>query len=220
MPMVTWALDRTAAYGADQGIEFRYPFLDSRLVNFMLSVPFEHRLAGTCSRWLHRQALRPILPPAIADRMSKPGFSRAVIEWGRRSRPAIEEVLQGSEWLSDRFVDRDQVRRLLARLDVQPASAVEAWDGWRDVRSIVNIEVWRRTVLGYPVNQEALPMAEVLSPGERPSVDGNAEGGMESRPAPPYVTPKLVSIGNVAELVAVNVGTGIDGSPVPGNDHA
>ncbi len=221
MPRMTWALDRTAAYGADWGIEFRYPFLDSRLVNFMLSIPFEHRLTGACSRWLHRQALRPILPAAIADRTSKPGFTRAVIEWGRRSRPAIEQVLQGAEWLSDRFVDRGEVRKLLARLDVYPASAVESWDGWRDVRSIVNIEVWRRTVLGYPPHQEALPMAEVQWSEKRAPPDEKAEGGVEPRPAPPYVAPKLVNIGNVTALVAMNPGTGADGNSIdPGNSHA
>lgn len=215
MPLMTWALDWTTAYGADWGIEFRYPFLDSRLVNFMLSIPFEHRLVGACSRRLHREALRPILPAAIADRTSKPGFTRAVIEWGRRSRPAIEQVLQGAEWLSDRFVDRGAVRKLLARLEVLPASAVESWDGWRDVRSIVNIEVWRRTVLRYPASQEALPMAEVLSREERAPLDGNAEGGVESGPAPLYVAPKLVNIGNVAELVAGNPGSGTDGPGTP-----
>lgn len=58
-------------------------------------------------------------------------------------------------------------------------------------------------------------MAEVLSREERAPLDGNAEGGVESGPAPLYVAPKLVNIGNVAELVAGNPGSGTDGPGTP-----
>jgi asparagine synthase (glutamine-hydrolysing) len=214
MPTMAWATDHTAAYGADWGIEFRYPFLDSRLVNFVLSIPFEHRLAGARSRWLHRQALRPILPATIVDRALKPGFTRAVIEWGRRSHASIQQVVGGSQWLSARFVDQAEVRKLLACLASRPPNHVRDWDDWRDLRSIVNIEVWRRAVLEYSTLKEALPMVEVSSMNENSSQERDHGNVAEARSALPYVAPKLVSVGNVNQLLAETPGSGTDSGPV------
>jgi asparagine synthase (glutamine-hydrolysing) len=220
MPVMAWALDHAAAYGADRGIEFRYPFLDSRLVNFVLSIPFEHRLVGGCSRWLHRQALRPILPAAIADRTSKPGFTRAVVEWGRRSRASIQQVVGGAQWLSARFVNQVEVQRLLVCLASRPPNPVRDWDDWRDIRSIVNIEVWHKAVLEYSTTKEILPMVEVSSLDEKAPQEGDkGKNAAEARQALSYVAPKLVNVGNVNQLLAASPGSGVDGGVVPGVTH-
>ena len=129
---------------------------------------------GKPSRWFHREALRGILPAAIADRASKPGFSRAVVEWGRRSQSAIQQVLDSPDWLSSRFVDRTEVRALLSRLASRAPDPVKDWDDWRDIRSIVNIEVWHRAVLEYLIPKEALPMSEVRTEEEKTPGDGRA----------------------------------------------
>ena len=54
-----------AAGGARHGIEYRYPLLDRRLLEFALGLPPEQFLRGEWSRWLMRHALRGVLPTSI-----------------------------------------------------------------------------------------------------------------------------------------------------------
>ena len=50
-----------AAGGARRGIEYRYPLLDRRLLEFALGLPPEQFLRGKWNRWLMRHALRDVL---------------------------------------------------------------------------------------------------------------------------------------------------------------
>ena len=54
-----------AAGGARHGIEYRYPLLDRRLLEFALGLPPEQFLRGEWRRWLMRHALRGVLPASI-----------------------------------------------------------------------------------------------------------------------------------------------------------
>src|SRR5206468_1746197 len=52
------------------GLEMRYPFYDSRLVEFMLALPWEQRSSGHRKQIL-RDALRGIVPDSILARRDK-----------------------------------------------------------------------------------------------------------------------------------------------------
>ena len=54
-----------AAGGARHGIEYRYPLLDRRVIEFALGLPPEQFLRGRWSRWLMRFALDRVLPPEV-----------------------------------------------------------------------------------------------------------------------------------------------------------
>ena len=60
-----------AAAGARQGIEYRYPLLDRRLIEFALGLPPDQFRRGSWNRWLMRNALRDILPPEVCWNPSK-----------------------------------------------------------------------------------------------------------------------------------------------------
>ena len=60
-----------AASGARRGIEYRYPLLDRRLVEFALGLPLEQFCRGRWSRWLMRRGLREVLPRDIRWNRSK-----------------------------------------------------------------------------------------------------------------------------------------------------
>jgi asparagine synthase (glutamine-hydrolysing) len=53
------------------GVDVSYPYLDRRVVQFMLAVPFDQKLRPGVTRWLHRSALEGLLPPAIRSRTTK-----------------------------------------------------------------------------------------------------------------------------------------------------
>jgi asparagine synthase (glutamine-hydrolysing) len=99
------------------GIEGRYPFLDHRLVEWVLTLPPEMNLMRGWNKLLLREALGPVLPDGIRWRRSKVGFVTPQSEWIRTTlRPAlICWASRPSERLGQ-IVDRSQLKRLTNEL--------------------------------------------------------------------------------------------------------
>ncbi|MCY4228531.1 MAG: asparagine synthase-related protein [Gammaproteobacteria bacterium] len=57
--------------GAKKGIEYRYPLLDRRLIEFVLGLPPEQFRAEKRTRWFFRRSLRSVLPPEILEQSVK-----------------------------------------------------------------------------------------------------------------------------------------------------
>ena len=149
--------------------------------------------------------MRPWLPVAIAQRDSKARFDGAVVHWGHQNIQRIRDILEAREWVSARFVARKSATDLLERMERLPARA-EHWEGWRTLRSIVDLEVWLRAVLRYPRASESMPMTDGTEIVDRN--EGEEEGAPDKLP---YVAPKLTGVGNVRELLAGGATTGNDG---------
>lgn len=66
-------------------LESRVPFLDYRLVEFVLGLPDEYKLADGVTKKVLRAGMSGILPDAIRDRMDKLGFVTPEEVWIRES---------------------------------------------------------------------------------------------------------------------------------------
>ncbi len=64
---------RTTIYGGD--VEYTFPLMDKRLVEFSLAAPYNLKVKNGYQRYLIRAGLDKILPPAIQWRTSKGAFS-------------------------------------------------------------------------------------------------------------------------------------------------
>ena len=60
-----------AASGARFGVEYRFPLLDRRLLEFALGLPPEQFRRGNTSRWLMRHAAQSLLPSDCCRRLAK-----------------------------------------------------------------------------------------------------------------------------------------------------
>ena len=117
-----------AASGARHGIEYRYPLLDRRLLEFALSLPPEQFSRGRWDRWLMRYALSggagrsfaesPVLPADVCWNAGKedPARSDAMRDAIAEALPVIgrELAARPAPPSRARYVD---VPRLLERLD-------------------------------------------------------------------------------------------------------
>jgi asparagine synthase (glutamine-hydrolysing) len=74
-------------------IESRAPFLDYRLVEFMLGCPDEFKLADGTTKRLLRTAMRNVLPTATAQRQDKMGFVTPEEFWVRQGAAARFKTL-------------------------------------------------------------------------------------------------------------------------------
>lgn len=70
-------------------IESRVPFLDYRLVEFVVGLPDEFKLADGITKRVLRSSMSGILPDAIRDRMDKLGFVTPEEIWVRERATAI-----------------------------------------------------------------------------------------------------------------------------------
>ena len=70
-------------------VESRVPFLDYRLVEFVLGLPDDYKLCGGVTKRVLRAGMSGILPARIRDRMDKIGFATSEEIWMRRDAPDL-----------------------------------------------------------------------------------------------------------------------------------
>ena len=73
-----WADITPYQYAGKYGVEFRHPFFNSRLVEFMQSLPPELKWRKGKTKYLLRHALGSMLPKIVADREDKAEFSEII----------------------------------------------------------------------------------------------------------------------------------------------
>ncbi|MBK7861557.1 MAG: asparagine synthase (glutamine-hydrolyzing) [Archangiaceae bacterium] len=119
-------------------LEVRAPFLDTRVVELALSLPWLTKLRGTGRKWLLKRALRGVVPDEVLDR-KKHGFAIPVTEWLKGPlRPLVEELLAEKSVREAGLFEPREVRRLID----------EHQQGVRDHRkplwTLLQLELWRR----------------------------------------------------------------------------
>jgi asparagine synthase (glutamine-hydrolysing) len=130
---------------AEAGIEDRHPFLDRRLVEFLLALPEEQRWQRGRTKYVLRCALSGLLPESVLHRTDKADFSRLFID-------AIDAlggeafyndlVLARMGWLEQSGVVR-LYRRMRSRVGQGwTAYSDDAWSLW----TIAGVEIWARSI--------------------------------------------------------------------------
>jgi len=122
-------------------IESRVPFLDHKLVEFAASLPPRLKLRGFTTKWILREAVRPILPAAILSR-PKMGFPVPFGIWMRGQWGSIaREVLLDSRSRQRGIIEPAGVERLIA---AHQSGAAQGGDA---IWSLLNLELWYRTFI-------------------------------------------------------------------------
>lgn len=114
---------------AQYGIEYRYPLLDRRVLDFALSLPPEQYRCGPSSRLVMRRALRPVLPPQVRrntekrDPVRTEGCRNAMFEALLAARQLLEA--QDTSPSRSSYVDLPRMVALLDRLSVHPEAVTK-----------------------------------------------------------------------------------------------
>ena len=127
-PGLVHALERQAVDGAASGIDFRYPLLDRRLLEFVLCLPPEQFRRGPWGRYLMRTAMAgerggngAVLPPEIAwgRKLAPPtAAGRAALEG---ALPLLRQRWQASKRQPSRagYVDMARLNACLMEAELQ-----------------------------------------------------------------------------------------------------
>jgi asparagine synthase (glutamine-hydrolysing) len=100
-----WKIGFTAGDDITQPFEFRHPLLYRPLVEFMLAIPWEHKLRPGGDRVLQRRSLKGILPEQIRLRKDKAGPAEAESEGLRHNSPWAELLLSNARIVQRGYVD-------------------------------------------------------------------------------------------------------------------
>ena len=107
-----------AASGACRGIEYRYPLLDRRVLEFALGLPPEQFRQGKLGRWVMRRAFDSVLPPEVCWHTGKhdPARVESLDDAFAETLPMVrrELVACAAPPLRSRYID---MPRLLESLD-------------------------------------------------------------------------------------------------------
>ena len=145
VPALTHYEDRNASA---HSLEIRHPFLDHRLVSFLLSLPTEKKLRNGWTKAILRESL-PELPPNVRWRRRKAYFSVPEEQW-------LKNGLNG-------LIERTFAKSLLSEEGVIDKRAfLETYVGFRngnpgvspfDISRTLIAELWAQKFLGHSESQ-------------------------------------------------------------------
>lgn len=118
------------------GVEFRHPFFDRRLIEFMLSLPPKYKLYKGRSKFLLRKALKGILPEKIRLRTDKAIFNDVL----RQQIDAIDldSLLDDAYIAKMDIIDQSRINEMKNRYqDGNQKNIIYFWQ-------IINLEYWYR----------------------------------------------------------------------------
>jgi asparagine synthase (glutamine-hydrolysing) len=146
------ALELQQVVAGRRGVEIRFPFLDRDLVELVLSLAPEHWPQRGSRIRLQRDALASVLPAAVRFRTSKTNFSGAGRQLVKRSARELDALLRDGQWLSGRYVIRQEAEALFRRtLHTEEPNESD----WLEVRAIATLETWLRALFRYAPSRHA-----------------------------------------------------------------
>lgn len=90
-------------------VEARAPFLDYRLVEFVLSLPSDMKVKEGVTKFVLREALSGIIPDVVKNRMDKLGFATPEDVWIRDNRQEYRDLLQSSCDILHKIVRKESI---------------------------------------------------------------------------------------------------------------
>jgi len=131
--MVDYILSRTDKLSMSVALEVRTPFLDHRLIEFMVAVPPRHKFSKGHGKYLLREATVDLLPPPIRRRRKKP-FAAPTLAW---MGPLWDKYLQSSTLVADGLIDIRALQMAAKRVSDGGGSIEKSW-------AVLTLEMWYR----------------------------------------------------------------------------
>jgi asparagine synthase (glutamine-hydrolysing) len=131
------------------GLEVRSPLCDHRLVDFVLSLPVQHRLNGLRTKHILKSVARRWLPRSIVNR-PKVGFDSPIGQWFKDElRPFLSEFLSRQQVARTGLLNGAAVERMIAdHTSGRRDYSLQLW-------SVVALEMWYRMYIEAGVTDRA-----------------------------------------------------------------
>jgi asparagine synthase (glutamine-hydrolysing) len=132
-----------ACYYRELGaIEVTYPFLDRRLIEFLLAIPFDQIVRPGTNRSLHRRALGALLPESIRRRKGKRALDEVIYRGLAREQGAWHSAFTDPQVCQRGWVNRGNLQREFERALGGAAPQIYV------LMKILALEMWLRQLWG------------------------------------------------------------------------
>lgn len=124
-------------------VETRQPFLDHRLVEFLMSIPANLKIRSGVNKFILRRALQGELPDEVRTRIPKLGFTTGAQSWFQAElRDPVWEILTSKSFEARGVFDVEQIKLdFKAHCEGRVNKTTAIW-------SCVNLELWFRHFFG------------------------------------------------------------------------
>jgi len=120
--------------------EYRYPYLDRDLVDFLLRIPREQLIQPGRRRLLMRRALKGIVPEMLLERKRKAFISRGPLANLRSTQREIDGLFSDSLLAEENLIDRD----IFLEEFHQEVDGRQQWTG--HLTRTIGMELWLRSL--------------------------------------------------------------------------
>jgi asparagine synthase (glutamine-hydrolysing) len=93
-------------------IEGRLPFLDYRMLQLSLSIPFWHKIKNGWTKFILRQSVDSLLPKSIVWRKNKKGFEAPTNEWMKYIEKDLRKEILASNLLKEILNENLNIEKL------------------------------------------------------------------------------------------------------------
>lgn len=93
-------------------IEARLPFLDYRMLQLSLSIPFWHKIKNGWTKFILRQSVDSLLPKSIVWRKNKKGFEAPTNEWMKYIEKDLRKEILASNLLKEILNENLNIEKL------------------------------------------------------------------------------------------------------------
>jgi asparagine synthase (glutamine-hydrolysing) len=164
------ALAQMDLLGAHFSMEFRHPFCDRRIVEFILGLPAEWAPLLLREKGMLRQALKEVLPDSVRERRDKADFTPCLERELRfRQVDRVESLIQNSRLAFLGLADRQRLYNVFR--DYRRAASPDVFEQ-RAIETVVALELWLQAF-------ELAKIERKRRDGSEANVDRN-HGGEES----------------------------------------
>jgi asparagine synthase (glutamine-hydrolysing) len=139
---------------AGERFEYRFPFLDRDLVDYLYRIPRGQLIRPGCRKSLLRRSVAGIVPSAILQRTRKAYIARAPLLLLKNSRPDIERLMTESVLSKCGLIDKVRFNRYLD-------SAIRTADltHWFPIMKTLWMEIWWQSMNASRPCSDSIPMA-------------------------------------------------------------
>jgi asparagine synthase (glutamine-hydrolysing) len=120
--------------------EYRYPYLDRDLVDFLFSIPRDQLVRPGRRRSLMRRALKGIVPDAILERRRKAFLMTGPLTSMQREKETIGRLFKTSTVAALGFVNADALK---SALDLTTSGAAPQY--WPSLCRVIDLDLWLRS---------------------------------------------------------------------------
>ncbi len=118
-----------------QGLELERPYFDRRLMEFVLAVPADQLYRAGWDRWVHRRAMKDLLPDSIRLRRDKTDFWPLAQLGLRRELGTVRAILARPQIVEREVIRRDWLEQAVAELAEGTGDPFPLW-------LCVSLELW------------------------------------------------------------------------------